>query len=103
MENHDEIRVIVFTAAKILLVSIGVLAFILVLCDILLFSPASAAEDLALEARFYVPEGRDGEATVIVDRETGVCYLWRKDYYAGGFTVLVDAEGDPLLWEDSDD
>lgn len=68
------------------------------------FSPyVSAAEDPALEERFYAPEGRDGVGTVIVDRETGVCYLWRKEGYGAGMTLLVDAEGDPLLWEDSDD
>lgn len=65
------------------------------------FSPhVSAAEDLALEDRFYAPEGRDGVGTVIVDRETGVCYLWRKEGYGAGMTLLVDAEGDPLLWEE---
>ena len=68
------------------------------------FSPhVSAAEDPVLEDRFYAPEGRDGVGTVIVDRETGVCYLWRKEGYGAGMTLLVDAEGDPLLWEDSDD
>ena len=38
---------------------------------------------------------------VWVDRETGVQYLWHADGYAGGLTVLVDAEGKPLLYRES--
>jgi|GEM_PF-158517 len=36
-----------------------------------------------------------------VDRETGVQYLWHADGYAGGLTVLVDAEGKPLLYRET--
>ena len=32
-----------------------------------------------------------------VDTETGVQYLFHAAGYAGGLTVLVDAEGKPLL------
>ena len=32
-----------------------------------------------------------------VDRQTGVQYLFRQSGYAGGMTVLLDAEGKPLL------
>ena len=38
---------------------------------------------------------------VWVDRETGVQYLCPADGYAGGLTVLVDAEGKPLLYRQS--
>ena len=34
---------------------------------------------------------------VLVDRETGVNYLWVAAGYAGGLTVLVDAEGKPIV------
>jgi hypothetical protein len=34
---------------------------------------------------------------VLVDRETGVNYLWMTGGYAGGLTVLVDAEGKPIV------
>lgn len=37
--------------------------------------------------------------SVIVDTETGVMYLWHKDGYGGGLTVMVDADGNPLIWE----
>lgn len=32
-----------------------------------------------------------------VDTETGVNYLWRHGGYAGGLTVLLDAEGKPVI------
>ncbi|MBR2622249.1 MAG: hypothetical protein IKC97_07725 [Clostridia bacterium] len=34
---------------------------------------------------------------VLVDRKTGVNYLWTSAGYAGGLTVLVDAEGRPIV------
>lgn len=37
---------------------------------------------------------------VVADRETGVMYAVSRDAYNGGtFTLLVDADGDPLIWE----
>ena len=34
---------------------------------------------------------------ILVDRKTGVNYLWASGGYAGGLTVLVDAEGKPIV------
>lgn len=34
---------------------------------------------------------------VLVDKETGVNYLFCADGYAGGLTVMVDAEGRPIV------
>ena len=34
---------------------------------------------------------------ILVDRKTGVNYLWAASSYAGGLTVLVDAEGKPIV------
>ena len=34
---------------------------------------------------------------IIVDTETGVNYLYRVTGYAGGLTVLVDADGKPVI------
>lgn len=36
---------------------------------------------------------------VYVDEETGVMYFYRKQGYSGGLTVMVDADGKPLIWE----
>ena len=39
----------------------------------------------------------DLQQRVLVDRKTGVNYLWTAGGYAGGLTVLVDAEGKPIV------
>ena len=38
-----------------------------------------------------------GSTQVLVDRETGVNYLYISSGYGGGLTVLLDAEGKPLV------
>jgi len=38
-----------------------------------------------------------------VDTQTGVQYLYHASGYSGGMTVLVDAEGKPLLYRKSPD
>lgn len=37
------------------------------------------------------------QCRVLVDRQTGVNYLWAAAGYGSGLTVLVDAEGRPLV------
>ena len=34
---------------------------------------------------------------ILVDRETGVNYLYRTNGYAGGMTPLLDREGKPVI------
>ena len=47
------------------------------------------------------------QCRVLVDRKTGVNYLWTAAGYAGGLTVLLDTEGNPIVTpvpaEDSED
>ena len=38
-----------------------------------------------------------GSTEIWVDKETGVNYLYHASGYAGGLTVLVDAEGKPIV------
>lgn len=38
-----------------------------------------------------------GLMQVIVDKNTGVNYLWVKSGYAGGLTPLLDREGKPVI------
>lgn len=52
------------------------------------------------EARFYTPDINTGIGKIIVDKETDVCYYWKKTMNAGGMTILVDAEGKPIIWEE---
>lgn len=37
------------------------------------------------------------EIRVIVDRETGVNYLWVQNIQAGGLTPLLDKDGKPII------
>lgn len=37
------------------------------------------------------------QSRVIVDRQTGVNYLWTTGGQSGGLTVLVDADGRPIV------
>ena len=38
-----------------------------------------------------------GSRLVLVDKETGVNYLFLHAGYAGGLTILVDADGKPIV------
>ena len=38
-----------------------------------------------------------GTVEIWVDKETGVNYIYRASGYAGGLTVLLDAEGKPIV------
>ncbi|MCM1496664.1 MAG: DUF6440 family protein [Bacteroides sp.] len=38
-----------------------------------------------------------GLVQIIVDKQTGVNYLWVKSGYAGGLSPLLDAEGKPII------
>ena len=52
--------------------------------------------------RFYYIDGGTfefGHDTILVDRTTKVMYLFHKKYNAGGLTLLVDAEGKPLIYD----
>ena len=54
------------------------------------------------EDRFYVTV-KDGngfsgpEVRVIVDKKTGVNYLFAESGYAGGLTVLLNRDGTPVV------
>ena len=34
---------------------------------------------------------------ILIDRETGVNYLYRQSGYSGGLTVLLDKDGKPIV------
>lgn len=35
---------------------------------------------------------------IYVDSETNVMYFWHSGGYSGGLSVMLDKNGDPLLW-----
>ena len=38
-----------------------------------------------------------GNNEIWVDKETGINYLWHASGYAGGLTVLLNADGTPVV------
>ncbi|AGY75745.1 DUF6440 family protein [Clostridium autoethanogenum] len=46
-------------------------------------------------------EGTTAGYKIIVDKETGVEYLFSYDGYAGGLTLLVDKDGKPIIKDDN--
>lgn len=53
---------------------------------------------MAKDKRFIKVYKQDmGGTMVLVDRETGVNYLFVSSGYAGGLTVLLDREGKPII------
>lgn len=52
------------------------------------------------DKRFVVKHTQGGfsiSQTVLVDKQTGVNYLYVASGYSGGLTVLVDAMGNPIV------
>ena len=53
---------------------------------------------MAKEKRFIKTYSQEMGATMIlVDKETGVNYLFISSGYAGGVTVLLDKDGKPVI------
>ena len=40
------------------------------------------------------------EASIVIDKETGVNYLFVQRGYGGGLTPLLDSEGKPIITKD---
>lgn len=51
------------------------------------------------ESRFerVYSQGKVSKTEIWVDKETGVNYLFRRDGYGGGLTVLLDENGKPIV------
>ena len=76
--------------------------FILLLCVCLfiaLCSCESSESEENLSERFVKVYSGYNYHYIYVDRETKVMYLFVKDGYGGGLTVMVDENGKPLLWD----
>lgn len=53
---------------------------------------------MAKEKRFMKTYSQDmGSTMIMVDKETGINYLFISSGYAGGLTVLLDKEGKPII------
>lgn len=49
--------------------------------------------------RFELFHG-DSVEHVILDKETGVCYLWVNTSYEGGICPMYNADGSLVVWEE---
>lgn len=47
-------------------------------------------------------QGKISYVEILVDKETGVNYLFRQSGYAGGITPLLDSEGKVVITKPSD-
>lgn len=53
---------------------------------------------MAKEKRFEKVYSQDlGSVSIVVDKETGINYLFCQSGYAGGLTPLLDREGKPVI------
>jgi hypothetical protein len=55
---------------------------------------------MARNKRFVWEKAQSGllkQATILIDKETGVNYLFVQEGYAGGLTPLLDKDGKPLI------
>ena len=53
---------------------------------------------MAKEKRFIKTYSQGaGSTMILVDKETGINYLFHSSGYAGGMTVLLDKDGKPIV------
>lgn len=55
-----------------------------------------------MDARFLIIDDSNnglGYMRIIVDKETGVMYLFHGSGYKGGMTTMVDASGNPMIYD----
>lgn len=78
-----------------LLLALTVLLLVLSSCG----TVSEAGEPNPFSGRFAEYKA-SSVSTVVVDKLTGVCYIYRKAGYGGGMTVLLDTDGTPLLYEE---
>lgn len=59
-----------------------------------------AKEDKRFKRVYSQSELMAGATELWVDQKTKVCYLFHASGNAGGFTVMLDPDGKPLLWRE---
>ena len=93
MKNWDFSRPLVFCAAFLLVLGILVLTG----CSDTEEEPTteqSASQRLEVVYRQRADEGiASGSFAIIMDKETGVHYLWYQAGYKGGLTTMYNADG----------
>lgn len=82
----------------------------IILCAVMLMSlcgcgKQSFSEYLAEreEKAMFVVVSDDYNGTILMHKETGVCYMWRKMGNGAGLTVMLNPDGTPYVWEAHND
>lgn len=73
----------------------AVMAMILCGCGKQSFSEYLAEQK---EKTVFVVVSADYSGTILMHKETGVCYMWRER----GLTVMLNPDGTPYVWEARD-
>lgn len=74
----------------------------LVLALVLIFALVGctgASSDNETTSDRFVIVYSDSLSCIYVDSETNVMYFWHSRGYSGGLSVMLDENGNPLLWE----
>ena len=73
----------------------------LVLALVLIFALVGctgASSDNETTSDRFVRVYSEYSSCIYVDSETNVMYFWHSGGYSGGLSVMLDENGDPLLW-----
>lgn len=77
------------------------LCLVIVACVLVGCGGTPVSEDVETGDRFVIVVNQ-GTNIVYADTETGVMYFYHNGYQQGGLTVMVDADGNPLIWDGFD-
>ena len=77
-----------------------VIAILLILLMLVGCGKATRAKSESDEGKRFVTIETEWSYLIVADRETGVMYVMSNGVYNhGSFTLLVDKDGSPLIWD----
>lgn len=80
----------------------GIIIIVIIICVGIVSKDLIEKDSIAGNSRFINPQGFSESASIIIDTKTKVMYLWKTDSYKGGLTVMLNADGKPLLYEEGE-
>lgn len=81
-----------------IIICICILAFCLVACSGSNTTEAQVEEIYRFTSIADTSTSGGDRAHIFIDHETGVCYLYVEGYECCTVTVMVDADGKPVIW-----